>query len=147
MGTIFLSMLIGCQKSTEVEQVFTFPKAPYPPEEAIENGDVVNLHGEISNLQKLNDFVEHVKTGSEDEILITSYTVEGDPILDYLKYDGHQIQYAHDNSQDAFGGSDTGVSSTTCSSIQLKEREDRLEYNLSDCASDVGQNFYFAVPK
>ena len=37
---------LGCQQNSESNN----PRKPYDAEEAIENGDVVDSHGEISNL-------------------------------------------------------------------------------------------------
>ena len=58
-------IFIGCQQEDGANN----PKKPYHPEKAIENGDVVNLHGEISNLEKFENFLENIKSGSKDEIL------------------------------------------------------------------------------
>ncbi|WP_223701096.1 DUF4362 domain-containing protein [Sutcliffiella deserti] len=140
---LFTLFLFGCQQEQVIE--VKNPKTPYHSEEAIENGDVVDLHGEISNLDRFEDFVESVENGVKDGIRITIYTDEGDPIYNNLDYDGNKIQYTYDNSQDGFAGSGQGVRSTFCSGIKAKENEDGVEYRLSGCSSDVGDTFYFVV--
>lgn len=137
----------GTDKSGDKSKTSSNPKRPYRPEVAIENGDVVDIHGKISNLDKFDNFIKHIRSGDKDKIRITSYTIEGDPIFYNLSYDGNQIQYNYDNSQDAFGGSDKGVQSTSCSSIEKKDVENGVEYDLNGCSSEVGDTFYFRVSK
>jgi PBP1b-binding outer membrane lipoprotein LpoB len=104
-------------KSGDEIQASLNPKEPYNSETAIENGDIVNIHGNISNLDKFGNFIKNVESGSKDKIRITMYTVEGDPIFYNLNYDGNQIQYTFDNSLDGFRGSENGISSASCSGI------------------------------
>ncbi len=134
--------LLGCQQNSESNN----PKKPYDSEEAIENGDVVNRHGEISNLEKFENFIKNVESGAKDKIRITMYTHEGDPIFDNLNYDGNKIQYTHDDSQDGYAGSEKGIKSTSCSNIESRNNEDGVEYYLSECSSEVGNTFNFRIP-
>lgn len=134
--------LWGCQQSSEINN----PKKPYDSEEAIENGDVVNLYGKISNLDKFENFIKNVENGAKDEIRITMYTLEGDPIFDNLSYDGNKIQYTHDNLQDGYAGSGKGIKSTSCSNIESRNTEDGVEYYLGECSSEVGNTFNFLIP-
>ncbi|MEJ1517696.1 DUF4362 domain-containing protein [Bacillus cereus] len=135
------------KEDTDKSKISSNPKRPYRPESAIKNGDVVNIHGKISNLDKFENFINHIKSGDKDKIRITSYTIEGDPIFYNLIYDGNQIQYNYDDSQDAFGGPDKGIQSTSCSNIEKKDAENRVEYHLSGCSSEVGNTFYFMISK
>jgi len=141
--------LTACNKSNGKESTPATdnPKKPYRSEEAITNGDVVNLQGKISNLDKFERFVANVESGKKDKIRITMYTDEGDPIFRNLDYNGEKIQYTYDNSQDAFAGSDKGKQSTTCSKIEKKDIDKGVEYRLSGCSSEVGNTFYFRVEK
>ncbi|WHY66813.1 DUF4362 domain-containing protein [Neobacillus sp. SuZ13] len=134
---LLLMLLIGCQQSDN-------PKKPYRSEEAIKNGDIVNAHGKISNLEKFNLFIEHVNKGVKDKVRITSYTIEGDPIFYNLDYNGKEIKYTYDASQDSYGAS--GKQSATCSDIVSSNNENGVEYHLSKCSSDVGNTFNFQVP-
>lgn len=140
------TLLVSCQQKEEVEEQPTYPQTPYSYEEAIEKGDVVDMHGEVSNLENFTSFIEHVEQGTEDEIRITIYTVEGAPIFYDLRYDGNEIHYTYDDSLDGFGGSDTGIAKTTCSEIVSESVEDGTSYMLQDCADEVGGTFYFVAP-
>jgi len=158
---VFLSftLLVGCQGNSDSADVKTNqrefmprmpdnPEKPYKSEEAIKNGDVVNNHGNISNFEKFEDFIANVRANKKDNIRITAYTTEGDPIFYNLQYDGTNIQYTFDNSQDGFAGQDKGKKSTTCSKIEKKSVDTGVEYYLSGCSSeDVGNTFYFNVHK
>ncbi|SFS72141.1 DUF4362 domain-containing protein [Paenibacillus sp. BC26] len=127
-----------------------FPKVtePYNPDRAIENGDVVNVHGKYSNLEKWNQFVTHVKEkqAGRMNVRITQYTIEGDPIFYELTYDGKQIYYTFDNSMDAFG-SDLGRPSTTCEGLDTKQNDQGQSYVvLTGCVDQkTADTFYFAA--
>ncbi|SDW20988.1 DUF4362 domain-containing protein [Paenibacillus sp. CF384] len=127
-----------------------FPKVtePYNPDQAIQNGDVVNLHGKYSNLEKWNQFVKHVKEkqAGRMNVRITQYSIEGDPIFYELTYDGKQIYYTFDNSMDAFG-SDLGRPSTTCEGFDTKQNDQGQSYVvLSGCVDQkTADTFYFAA--
>lgn len=152
--TLFLVLsiiLFGCQQEnvdpepTEIEETFTNPKAPYPPEDAVENGDVVQTFGVIHNLDKFESFLKAVEAGNKNEIRITTYTIEGDPIFYNLYFDEKNIQYGYDNTQDKFGISEES-GQTYCLSIATKESEEGLEYFLNGCASEIGKTFSFVIP-
>lgn len=141
--------LSGCQQSSGADTPAVpadNPENPYPPEEAIENGDVVNIFGEITNLETFTSFTENFEAEIEDEIRITLYTVEGDPFFYNLNFDGSEIHYTYDDSQDSYAGSDRGIYSTTCSEINSENTEGGTLYSLEGCSSsDIGGTFYFIV--
>jgi hypothetical protein len=121
----------------------------YSLEQAIKNGDVVNLHGKISNLEKLDSFVDHYAKGKPDQIRITMYTVEGDPIFYNLDYNGKEIAYTLDTSKDAYGGAGKGKQRTTCTTLEKKTDDKGTAYTLAGCSGDnsrVGESFHFLVP-
>lgn len=95
------------------------------------NKDIVDTHGQITNLEKFMEFVENVKQGREDKIRVVRYTTEGDPILHDLEYDGEIITSTTDTTRDEFG--DGHVSTATCKSIDVKETEESTDYTLSEC--------------
>ncbi|MCG7335049.1 DUF4362 domain-containing protein [Sporosarcina sp. ACRSM] len=145
---LLLTGLLGCQQKEETKEptiTGEVTEIPYTPEEAIANGDIVNLHGKTSNLQRLNAFRKHVNDGVEDEIRITIYTVEGAPIFYDLDYDGEMIQYTYDNSHDGYAGSDQGRKSTSCSKFVSEHEDNMVKYSLSGCSSEIGDTFYFTV--
>ncbi|MCM3611043.1 DUF4362 domain-containing protein [Planococcus sp. MERTA32b] len=152
LGTLLIAMfLFGCQQSTGTDTpavAVDNPENPYPPEEAIENGDVVDIFGEITNLDKFREFTKNFDAGVTDEIRITFYTVEGDPVFYNLNYDGNKIHYTYDDSQDGYASSDKGTQSTTCTEMTSKNTDLGIEYSLNDCSSsDIGKTYYFVIPE
>ena len=97
--SFLLLISIGCIEPIKP----TYNRSPYNPEDAIKNGDVVNVQGQEYNAEKLDQFMENIKNNKNDKIRITMYTIEGDPILIDLEYDGKRIFYTYDNTRDGFG--------------------------------------------
>lgn len=147
---LILSLLMGCkEKNVSIEDDFNTskgvdnPTKPYRSEDAIKNGDVVNVHGRVQNIERFESFLANVEANEKDQIRITSYTIEGDPIFDTLDFNGEEILYNYDNSQDAFAGTDKGQQSTICSKIEKEKTDDGVLYRLSGCTSEIGNAFYF----
>ncbi len=115
---------------------------PYKSEHAEMNGDVVNMHGQITNLDKWVQFMENVKNGTPDEAHVTFYTIEGDPIFQDLLYDGQTIEYTYDNTKDAFGS--PKKTTAFCKSIDRNRVKQGTQYTLGQCDRDE-QTFYFTV--
>lgn len=120
---------------------------PYSYEKAIDRGDVV-LFNEYYNLEAFTAFLSRVDSKEPASIRITGYTDEGDPIFKDLNYDGKQIQYTHDNTNDKFGG-DKGVWTDTCAKISSEgtEREGvrYTVYSLSGCKKQEKQISYYLL--
>lgn len=93
--------------------------------------DIVDSHGEITNLEKFMEFIGNVKEGKEDKIRVVRYTIEGDPILHDLEFDGETITSKVDSTRDEFGSGK--VSTATCQSIDVIETHERTEYTLTGC--------------
>ncbi|GMK39910.1 hypothetical protein PCCS19_29650 [Paenibacillus sp. CCS19] len=118
---------------------------PYKVDQAAANGDVVNVHGKMYNLDKWKLFLANLDVGVPDQVRITQYTIEGDPIFYELVYDGAEvIKYTYDNSMDAYG-SDQGRPSTSCRDIELAEDKDHggSYYKLTGCDNETGDTFWF----
>ena len=105
---LILSLVVGCFDRNKAIDFNNVPKE-YKPDAAIKNGDVVDVHGKMTNMEKLDGFVENFNKKQTDKIRITRYTTEGDPILYTLVYNGKTIEYTIDTSRDKFGGMDKGV--------------------------------------
>ncbi|NMO97711.1 DUF4362 domain-containing protein [Paenibacillus lemnae] len=147
--TVALVLLSGCNNkssnpSDNSESPFPAVSEPYRAEQAAENGDVVGLHGVTYNLDKWTAFLANLDTGVRDQVRITQYTDEGDPIFYELVYDGTEsILYTFDNSMDSFG-SDAGRPSTVCRDIELEEnKEIGSHYKLTGCDYDTSETFWF----
>ncbi len=91
----------------------------YPPDEAITNGDYVNVHGQISNEEKLTEFISAVTSKKSAAIRMVQYTVEGDPIISDIIFDANKFTVFNDTTRDAFGEQ----------KISKNEYEHMLEYN------------------
>ncbi|MFC4598349.1 DUF4362 domain-containing protein [Cohnella hongkongensis] len=102
----------------------------YTPDQASANGDIVNLHGELTNLDKWTNFVEQVQAENPSEAHMTSYTIEGDPIFEDFIFDGQAIQYTYDNTMDAFGVPKRSID--YCKNLE----QDGGRYTLSKCGSE-----------
>lgn len=93
--------------------------------------DIVNMHGDITNINRFFTFLENVEQGQKDKIRVVSYTEEGDPILHDLNFDGEVIDSSKDTRRDNFGPG--SIYTSTCKSIELEEKQERSDYTLSGC--------------
>lgn len=125
-------------------EAFPAVSNPYDADQAAANGDIVNVHGKMYNLDKWKLFLANLDVGVPDQVRITQYTIEGDPIFYELVYDGAEvITYTYDNSRDGFG-SNAGRPSTLCRGIELEEdKELGSHYKLTGCDSETSNTFWF----
>lgn len=139
-----LSLVTACTNDTvQVASVFPEIQEPYTAEKATLNGDVVNIFEKIVNPEKWEEFVKNVEANIKDQVRITQYTIEGDPIFYELVYDGNTIKYTYDNSLD-INGSDLKRPSTACKRIGTKQNESGHEYYaLMECDNATSNTFWF----
>lgn len=146
LGIISLFLLTSCTKIDDNKVASDFPKVtkPYHSDQAMKNGDVVNIHGKYFNYDKWQAFLNNLVSKTNSKVRITSYTIEGDPIFYELTYDGTLIHYTFDNSMDKFS-SDVGRQSTSCERVDTKKTEDGREgFVLIDCNNtNTGNTFWF----
>lgn len=83
------------------EDLSSLPKE-YTLDMAKENGDVIWTHKEVYNLEKLNTFMNNVQNGTKDMIRVVGFTIEGDPIIQDLEYNGEVINLTYDSTRDEF---------------------------------------------
>lgn len=108
--------------------------AKYPRETAVKNGDIVYFSTrKISTLDNFENFIRNVFLGKQDWLRITRYTLEGDPIIQQLSYNGDRILYQYDTTRDAYGTKE--IRHTYCSKIEKEKNEDGTmsTYFLSGC--------------
>ncbi|MFD0048341.1 DUF4362 domain-containing protein [Actinomycetes bacterium NPDC127524] len=128
LSFIGVMVLSGCTKPEEESL-----GSAYNSEEATKRGDVVFTPSGIKNFNRFQDFLNNMNIHQKDKVRITAYTKEGDPIFSDLVYDGKNIKYSHDSSNDKFGG-DPSVLTNTCSKVITKETVNNgIDYHLSDC--------------
>ncbi|WP_438431147.1 DUF4362 domain-containing protein [Gorillibacterium sp. sgz500922] len=130
--------------TTAKSKAFPAVSAPYDADQAAANGDVVNVHGKMYNLDKWKSFLANLDAELPDQVRITQYTIEGNPVFYELVYDGAEaITYTYDNSMDAFG-KDAGRPSTVCRDIRLEEdKELGSSYKLTGCDNATSDTFWF----
>ncbi|WP_102262658.1 DUF4362 domain-containing protein [Mesobacillus jeotgali] len=137
----FSFMLAGCEEEeqTHVEEV----KKIKPPDYIQEPGDVVDMHGDITNLEKFYSFVEHVEQRKKDEIRIVSYTTEGAPMLHNPIFDGEKIHSTYDSTRDGYGSG--SIEETSCAGIAEVNTGGRTDYILEDCSNPGGKDLTILV--
>ncbi|MCA1063682.1 DUF4362 domain-containing protein [Rossellomorea sp. AcN35-11] len=130
MFAILLVFLTGCQGAGQVS---------LPNSEVVSelNPDVVNMHGGISGLGKMENYYQQIEKEEEGDLRIIHYTKEGDPILADLSYDGKQIHVEYDYTRDQYGNG--RVDTFQCGKLKKEENPTNLTYYLTDCNGIQGQ--------
>ncbi|MEK4648024.1 DUF4362 domain-containing protein [Exiguobacterium sp. FSL W8-0210] len=111
--------LVGCGK--------------YTMEDAKNNGDIIVQNG-VTNSDRFESFLKKSKQGKSDQIRITAFTTEGDPVLYDIKYDGKTYQYSSDSSRDQFGSTDDDRKNEVCQQLDKTIVKQEIIYTLRQCA-------------
>ncbi|MBN2980305.1 MULTISPECIES: DUF4362 domain-containing protein [Cohnella] len=119
----------------------------YTSEAAERNGDVViGLRG-VANAERWTGFADNVESKKPDDVQVTAYTIEGDPIFYNLIFDGETIQYRFDNAHDAFGNPQKLVD--FCGSVTETKTDEGTEYRLAACGAnkdETNETFSIVIP-
>nr|WP_285291727.1 DUF4362 domain-containing protein [Bacillus sp. ISL-35] len=131
----------GCQKDEQ-----TLPEIKEIPQDYIQSeDDVVDIQGEMTNLEVFYSFLNRVKQGQKSEIRVVTHTTEGAPMLHDLVFDGENIQSTYDSTRDGFGyGS---IEQSTCERVVEKVLGDQTEYVLEGCNNGDGEKTVLLVEK
>ncbi len=106
--------------------------------------EVVNDWG-YDRPEKVIQFLSNVEQGNKDQIRLTSYTIEGDPIITEMIYDGKVIHYKYDTRKDAFGTQK--LYEKTCEAKFIKNIGPKSEsYLLGNCDGARGMVEIFHLP-
>ena len=105
----------------------------YDSEKALKNGDVINMHGPIFNFDRFEQFLESVDAGKNASIRITNYTLEGNPTLYNLSFDGTSFDLVIDRSKNKERGDNPAKESMTCTEVITTEGEQLFIYTLEGC--------------
>lgn len=126
---IFTLFIFGCQnKDNSTNNILEQNDVPdYTPS----SEDVVDMHGEIENMERFKEFLNNVEQEQRDNVRVIRYTTEGDPMLHDLEYDGEVIKSTTDTQRDKLG--EGSINTTTCTSIEVIETTERTDYILDDC--------------
>ncbi len=120
LGVVIIA-LVGCTNTSMTKNEVSINKTKfdiiqdelkkipkdYDLEEGINKGHFIFSYDNRNlDINILNRFIEDSSKGVSSEIIIVQYTIEGDPILTKLKYDGESYYGAIDTTRDKFGVGD-----------------------------------------
>lgn len=130
---IITLLIAGCQNTENSTN--TTQKENNIPDYNPSSEDIVDLHGEIENIERFKEFLNNVEDEQKDNIRVVRYTTEGDPMLHDLEYDGKAIISTTDTRRDKYGKG--SINTTTCNSIEMVETTERTDYLLDDCENII----------
>ena len=108
----------------------------YDSEKAAKNGDIINMNGPVYNFSRFQLFLDNIDTKKTDSVRITNYTLEGDPILYNLTFNGSAIDFEMDRSKVKDSGNDPTIVSMSCTNLTTKDGQQVITYTLEDCDVD-----------
>jgi hypothetical protein len=140
-----LFIFIGCQKDPISGSNHKEEKPGYD--------EVIDRHGQVENMERLDTFISEVQSSSKDKVRLIRYTIEGDPIYHDLDFDGTTLTMTLDTTEDKFGNGE--VHSYQCKSMVKEESNTETKYMLEGCSDsqmaellfishDVEKEDYFA---
>ena len=133
----------GDGKKTALLNIHEHTSETYNKNEAKKRGD--NIWGyEDYNTKRFQEFLANTNAKKNDEIRITSYTMEGDPIFKDLVFDGEKYHYTYDNSHDGYAGQDKGIYKDICSEILMEEPAEPV-FILNGCSKQIDATEYFLI--
>jgi hypothetical protein len=93
--------------------------------------DVLNTHGGIEGIEKMQRFYEDMKSGVPSDLRIVFYTIEGDPIVKDLNYNGKSLEVKYDTTRDAYGSG--GIHTINCGKLVEELNPTNTSYIATDC--------------
>jgi len=125
--------LVACNTNGNVEQG-TQPIVKERPElkvKDVKDVDVVNTHGGIEGLERMQGFYENLQKGVASDLRIVHYTIEGAPIVTDLTFDGESLEVEHDSTRDTYGSGE--ISTNSCSTMIREANPTNISYIAIDC--------------
>lgn len=126
---VILFILTGCGESDQAAQ-------PADGEGSELNADVIDMHGGITGLDNMENYFQQVEKDENGDLRVIHYTIEGDPIITDLSYDGHYIEVKNDFTRDQYGNG--GVDTFQCRKMNKEENPTNLTYYLTGCKGTHG---------
>jgi len=126
---LFTLFIAGCQNTGNSTN--SIQEQNDVPDYTPSSEDIVEMHGEIENMERFKEFLNNIEQEQRDNIRVVRYTTEGDPMLHDVEYDGEVIKSTTDTRRDKFG--EGSINTTTCTSIEVVETTERTDYILDDC--------------
>ncbi|GHH96918.1 DUF4362 domain-containing protein [Neobacillus kokaensis] len=107
---------------------------PLKDKDLTEKNEIVETHGGLQNVERLDDFIYNVKNDKKDKVRLTRYTIEGDPIYHDLDYTDSKLTFTLDTREDEYGHG--AVTKSICKGIQKQELETETNYLLTGCENE-----------
>lgn len=98
------------------------------------SGDIVDTHGEITNANRMDEFLLNIESNIKDQIRVVNYTHEGDPIIHDLEYEGQILTSIINTEYDEFG--EKKIDKDTCEEIIKVNKGNSTVYRLTRCSSE-----------
>lgn len=103
-----------------------------PIVEGVNDVDVLNTHGRIEGIEKMQDFYDTIMKGIASDLRIVHYTEEGDPIVTDLRFNGDSLEVEHDSTRDSYGRGE--IRTTSCADMIVDSTPTRISYIAIDCS-------------
>ncbi|MBS4219489.1 DUF4362 domain-containing protein [Bacillus sp. FJAT-49711] len=97
----------------------------------VKNVDVLNSHGSIEGLERMKGFYDNIQNGVSSDLRIVHYTIEGDPIVKDLAYNGEYLEVKYDSTRDAFGSGE--ITTDRCGNMIEEVNPTNTSYIAVDC--------------
>lgn len=108
----------------------------YDSETAVKNGDVINMHGPVYNFPRFERFLDNIEAKEAASVRIANYTLEGNPTLYNLSFDGSLFDLEIDRSKKKDRGDSPAKVKMTCSELVSEEGQQLFTYTLEGCQQD-----------
>lgn len=114
----------------------------YDSEKAVKNGDVINMNGPIFNFDRFDRFLNSVEAEEAASVRIANYTLEGNPTLYNLSFDGSVFDLEIDRSKNKERGDNPRKMSMSCTELVSEEGQQLFIYTLEGCEHEsAGDSF------
>lgn len=136
MLIVMLAFIFGCSDRQEPQNGKKTPETPRHTEKPGADGqtskgaDVVDMHGMVQNLGRLDAFVNE-KEGTQRLI---RYTIEGDPMYYDITRKNGRIELRLDSTMDEYGSGTVQI--FDCGRMNRGETETQIRYVLTGCAGE-----------
>lgn len=104
----------------------------YTYEDAVLDKNLVIGHGKVEGKDYLTTFVGNSESGLVSFLRVVAYTIEGDPIIKDILFDGKTYYAVYDSSRDAFGGKDNTITKYEYQYLNTYEKDNKLVIYLAN---------------
>ncbi|WOV83648.1 DUF4362 domain-containing protein [Sporosarcina jeotgali] len=105
----------------------------YDSEKAMENGDVINMNGPVYNFERFEQFLGSVHAEDSAAVQISNFTLEGNPTLYKLTFDGTGFDLEIDSSKNKKRGDTPAKVKMSCTELVTEEGQQLFTYTLEGC--------------